>query len=83
MSATKTTPRNRAAANKTALRKAVAELSEGRPDAYLALFHADAPNDVAPAGFNVSEPRAGLQGSPLEVTPERGFRAQLSGTGSP
>lgn len=31
------------------------------------LFHADAPNDVAPGGFNAPQPRAGLPESPLDL----------------
>ena len=38
------------------------------------LFHADAPNDVAPSGFNATEPVAGLPVSPLELTQQAGFR---------
>ena len=53
------------------------ELGAGRGQIqYLAsLFHADAPNDVAPSGFNEREPRPGLPASPLP-TPgnEPGFR---------
>ncbi len=53
------------------------ELGVGRgQNQYLAsLFHADAPNDVAPSAFNLTDPPAGLPGSPL--TPdlaESGFR---------
>jgi hypothetical protein len=53
------------------------ELSVGRGQIqYLAsLFHASAPNDVAPAGFNMPEPPAGLPGSPLAPAPSAtGFR---------
>ena len=53
------------------------ELGVGRGQIqYLAsLFHADAPNDVAPAAFNLPEPPAGLPSSPLPATPAaRGFR---------
>jgi L-alanine-DL-glutamate epimerase-like enolase superfamily enzyme len=53
------------------------ELGVGRgQNQYLAsLFHADAPNDVAPTGFNLAEPPAGLPGSPLAPAPARsGFR---------
>jgi hypothetical protein len=53
------------------------ELGPGRGQIqYLAsLFHPDAPNDVAPGGYNDPEPRAGLPPSPLESTPEPlGFR---------
>ena len=44
------------------------ELGVGRGQIqYLAsLFHGDAPNDVAPSGYNLPEPPAGLPQSPLE-----------------
>ncbi len=53
------------------------ELGVGRgQNQYLAsLFHADAPNDVAPSGFNLPEPPAGLPLSPLAPEPSAvGFR---------
>ncbi|MHB8531980.1 MAG: enolase-like domain-containing protein [Solirubrobacteraceae bacterium] len=53
------------------------ELGVGRgQNQYLAsLFHADAPNDVAPAGFNLPIPPAGMPSSPLAPAPaELGFR---------
>ncbi len=53
------------------------ELGPGRGQAqYLAsLFHADTPNDLAPAGFNVTDPAPGLPSSPLAVAAEAvGFR---------
>lgn len=53
------------------------ELGVGRgQNQYLAsLFHADAPNDVAPSGYNLPEPPAGLPGSPLAPAPSSiGFR---------
>jgi L-alanine-DL-glutamate epimerase-like enolase superfamily enzyme len=53
------------------------ELGVGREQIqYLAsLFHADTPNDVAPTGFNLPEPVAGLLSSPLAVAPSAsGFR---------
>jgi hypothetical protein len=53
------------------------ELGPGRGQIqYLAsLFHPDAPNDVAPRGFNSREPLAGLPESPLEPAPDAtGFR---------
>jgi len=47
------------------------ELGIGRAqNQYLAsLFHADAPNDVAPTGFNLPDPPAGLPTSPLQPRP--------------
>jgi hypothetical protein len=53
------------------------ELSVGRGQIqYLAsLFHSDAPNDVAPAGFNLPEPPPDLPSSPLPPSPSAlGFR---------
>ena len=53
------------------------ELGVGRgQNQYLAsLFHADAPNDVAPTGFNLPDPPAGLPSSPLPPAPSAtGFR---------
>jgi L-alanine-DL-glutamate epimerase-like enolase superfamily enzyme len=53
------------------------ELGVGRGQIqYLAsLFHADAPNDVAPSGYNLPEPPTGLAQSPLEPVPSAlGFR---------
>ncbi len=53
------------------------ELGLGRGQIqYLAsLFHADAPNDVAPSGFNLPVPRPGLPPSPLSPAPAaQGFR---------
>ena len=53
------------------------ELGPGRGQIqYLAsLFHADAPNDVAPRAYNEPEPLPGLQGSPLApAVAEVGFR---------
>jgi L-alanine-DL-glutamate epimerase-like enolase superfamily enzyme len=53
------------------------ELGVGRGQIqYMAsLFHADAPNDVAPSAFNLPEPVAGLPSSPLAPTPSSvGFR---------
>jgi hypothetical protein len=47
------------------------ELGHGREQIQLlaSLFHADAPNDVAPAGFNAVAPVAGLPSSPLLLDP--------------
>jgi len=53
------------------------ELGVGRGQIQLlaGLFHPDAPNDVAPGGYNESAPRAGLPVSPLDPLPVRaGFR---------
>jgi hypothetical protein len=53
------------------------ELGVGRGQIqYLAsLFHADAPNDVAPSAFNLPHPPAGLPASPLRPAPSAiGFR---------
>lgn len=53
------------------------ELGVGRGQIqYLAsLFHGDAPNDVAPSGFNLPDPVAGLPSSPLAPAPASlGFR---------
>ncbi len=47
------------------------ELGVGRGHIqYLAsLFHPDAPNDVAPTGFNLPAPAPGLPNSPLPAAP--------------
>ncbi len=53
------------------------ELGVGRGQIELlaALFHADAPNDVAPSAYNEDDPRDGLPASPLAPRPEAtGFR---------
>jgi hypothetical protein len=52
------------------------ELGPGRDQIQLlaSLFHADAPNDVAPAGFNVRAPAAELPVGPLSFSPPVGFR---------
>jgi L-alanine-DL-glutamate epimerase-like enolase superfamily enzyme len=53
------------------------ELGPGRGQIqYLAaLFHADAPNDIAPAGYDALDPAPGLPESPLRPDPEpTGFR---------
>jgi hypothetical protein len=53
------------------------ELGPGRGQIqYLAsLFHPDTPNDVAPGGFNLADPPAGLPEPPLAPRPsETGFR---------
>jgi hypothetical protein len=53
------------------------ELGVGRGQIELlaALFHADAPNDVAPSAYNEDNPPGGLPASPLAPRPEAtGFR---------
>jgi hypothetical protein len=53
------------------------ELGVGRGQIQLlaALFHADAPNDVAPSAYNEDDPAAGLPASPLVPRPAAtGFR---------
>jgi hypothetical protein len=53
------------------------ELGVGRGQIqYLAaMFHADAPNDIAPAGYDAIDPEPGLPESPLTPDPEpTGFR---------
>jgi hypothetical protein len=53
------------------------ELGVGRGQIELlaALFHADAPNDVAPSAYNEDEPRGSLPASPLAPRPApTGFR---------
>jgi hypothetical protein len=53
------------------------ELGPGRAQIQLlaSLFHPEAPNDVAPSGYNATEPVAGLPVSPLELTAQPGFRS--------
>lgn len=53
------------------------ELGVGRGQIELlaSLFHADAPNDVAPSAFNEDDPAGGLPASPLAPRPDAtGFR---------
>jgi hypothetical protein len=52
------------------------ELGVGRGQAQLlaSLFHPDAPNDIAPSDYNLEDPPPGLPPSPLDPTPDRGFR---------
>jgi L-alanine-DL-glutamate epimerase-like enolase superfamily enzyme len=52
------------------------ELGVGRGQAQLlaSLFHPGAPNDIAPSGYNLEDPPPGLPPSPLDPTPDRGFR---------
>ncbi len=56
------------------------ELNVGRGQIQVlaSLFHGDAPNDVAPGGYNAEKPRAGLETSPLDPKLEPfGFRRAL------
>lgn len=59
------------------------ELGAGRGQAQLlaALFHPDAPNDIAPSDYNLLEAPAGLPGSPLDPAADRGFRRVPDVTG--
>ncbi len=52
------------------------ELGVGRGQAQLlaSLFHPGAPNDIAPSGYNLEDPPPRLPPSPLDPTPDRGFR---------
>ena len=52
------------------------ELGVGRGQAQLlaSLFHPHAPNDIAPSDYNLEQPPPGLPPSPLDPTPDRGFR---------
>lgn len=52
------------------------ELGVGRGQAQLlaALFHPNAPNDIAPSDYNLLDPPPGLEPSPLDPAPDRGFR---------
>jgi hypothetical protein len=55
------------------------ELGAGRDHVQLlaALFHPDAPNDIAPGGYDALDPEPGLPGSPLDVRPAAtGFRRE-------
>jgi hypothetical protein len=47
------------------------ELGVGREQIQLlaAIFHPDAPNDIAPGGYDALEPEPGLPASPLDVRP--------------
>jgi hypothetical protein len=51
------------------------ELGPGRDQIQLlaSLFHPQAPNDVAPPGYNEPNPAADLPASPLEIVPRVGF----------
>jgi hypothetical protein len=53
------------------------ELGPGRAQIQqlASLFHPDAPNDVAPGGYNATEPAAGLPQSPLALSAQPGFGA--------
>jgi hypothetical protein len=56
------------------------ELGVGRGQIQLlaALFHADAPNDIAPGGYDALDPEPGLPPSPLDAAPaDRGFRRRI------
>jgi hypothetical protein len=44
-------------------------VGRGQIQVLASLFYADGPNDVAPGGYNETEPRTGLPRSPLEPPP--------------
>jgi hypothetical protein len=53
-------------------------IGRGQIQVLASLFHPDAPNDVAPGGYNASEPKPGLETSPLAPNLEQfGFRRGL------
>ncbi|MCW3067167.1 MAG: hypothetical protein JWN32_4339 [Solirubrobacterales bacterium] len=53
-------------------------VARGQIQLLASLFHADAPNDVAPTAFNALDPPEGLPSSPLPPRPEpTGFRWTL------
>jgi hypothetical protein len=53
-------------------------VGRGQLQVLASLFHADAPNDIAPGGYNAREPTPGLETSPLEPNLEQvGFRRSL------
>jgi hypothetical protein len=53
-------------------------VGRGQIQVLASLFHPDAPNDVAPGGYNAPEPRPGLETSPLPPNLEPlGFRRGL------
>jgi len=53
-------------------------VGRGQLQVLASLFHADAPNDIAPGGYNAREPKPGLETSPLEPNLEPfGFRRSL------
>jgi hypothetical protein len=50
-------------------------VGRGQIELLAALFHADAPNDVAPSAYNEDDPPGGLPASPLAPRPAAtGFR---------
>jgi L-alanine-DL-glutamate epimerase-like enolase superfamily enzyme len=54
--------------------------ARGQIELLASLFHPDAPNDVAPSGFNDEDPAEGLPTSPLSPQPDAtGFRWASSG----
>jgi hypothetical protein len=52
-------------------------VARGQIQLLASLFHPDAPNDIAPTGFNALDPAAGLPFSPLPPAPAAtGFRRE-------
>jgi hypothetical protein len=55
------------------------DIGRGQIQLLASLFHADAPNDTAPSGYNADTPAADLPDSPLTLTPApTGFRARTA-----
>jgi hypothetical protein len=53
-------------------------VGRGQLQVLASLFHPDAPNDIAPGGYNAQAPTPGLETSPLEPNLEQlGFRRSL------
>ena len=70
-----TTTARSAASACTAAGSSSSASAAGRSSCLAGLFHPDAPNDVAPGGFNAPDPPPGLPESPLDPAPEpTGFR---------
>jgi hypothetical protein len=50
-------------------------VGRGQIELLAAIFHPDAPNDVAPSAYNEDDPAGELPGSPLDPSPApSGFR---------
>ena len=68
--------RGAAGSARTAAASGSSSVGRGHIQLLAALFHPDTPNDVAPGGYNATEPPDGLPTSPLTVRPRAtGFQA--------